>query len=625
MSFAKPKDKRSCSKEQIKSPQRVSSGKKLIQQNIHNRLILHPCNKQQQNLFAQFSKREHTPNQSPSLKAHHLHTISGDQMSSPRETKRFTHQASNIRLNTSMSHVDRIDKLEENLNRVCCNLDSILPLLNLLDSQLLKNGQTQEQILRNSSSSANLFQKNESFFTLCKKLNDHEHKIQQQEKVIQSLKEKMDKRDHSYSFFNQSSNRSFQIGGKENMQSELQNAIKQLKLEEKISQIEINFTRELEQQKQSKSNSQSQRELELQISQLQKQIDEIQAQQEKQCEIQVSQYSQLQSNIINISNKIPNLNQNIISLQRNSDSSSIVNHQINAINDQISEFKEFKQFCWKEMDSLWRNIGHLFCEVEMRNLNDLQQKIDSQLQEIPSTLSQHEKILKIQIIEYFNLLSSIEKFNHLNQQRLMSQLKEYNQQIDKLYKQLQSNYNNFTFKEMDMYQQEIETLEDRFINIKFQIEGTKQKMIFELKKLEEKQQSLESSKLSMLGMDYFNKELVKQDLLIIDHLKQKIQQLMDDVGKNIKQISDESDTIMYRLTNQIKNGAISLDRAKRNSSSFQKSFRGSEQDSFVGSKNFRKYTFGQSDEIIYQPYTQNQFFIQLQAIQTDQGDEIKEY
>ncbi|KAL4489031.1 hypothetical protein ABPG73_005518 [Tetrahymena malaccensis] len=625
MSFAKPKDKRSCSKEQIKSPQRVSSGKKLIQQNIHNRLVLNPYNKQQQNLFAQFTKREHTPNQSPNSKAHHLHTISGDQMSSPRETKRFTYQASNIRLNTSISHVDRIDKLEENLNRVCYNLDSILPLLNLLDSQLLKSGQTQEQNLSNSSSSANLFQKNESFFTLCKKLNDHEFKIQQQEKIIQSLKDKMDKRDHGYSFFNSSSNRSFQIGGKENMQTELQNAIKQLKLEERISQIEFNFTRELEQQKISKQNSQQQKELELQISILQKQIDEIQAKQEKQREIQESQYSQLQNNIINISNKIPNLNQNIISFQRNSDSSQTVNNQINAINDQISEFKEFKQFCWKEMDSLWRNIGHLFCEVEMRNINDLQQKIDSQLQEIPTTLSQHEKILKIQIIEYFNLLSSIEKFNHLNQQRLMSQLKEYNQQIDKLYKQLQSNYNNFTFKEMDMYQQEIETLEDRFINIKFQIEGTKQKMIFELKKLEEKQQLLESSKQSMLGIEYFNKELVKQDLLIIDHLKQKIKQLMDDVGKNIKQISDESDTIMYRLTNQIKNGIISLDRAKRNSSSFQKSFRGSEYDSFVGCKNVRKYTFGQSDEIIYQPYTQNQFFIQLQAIQTDQNDEIKEF
>lgn len=54
-----------------------------------------------------------------------------------------------------MYHNDRIDKIEENLNRVCYSLDTILPLLNLIDTSKFKKSSNFRAIINSNNNSMN--------------------------------------------------------------------------------------------------------------------------------------------------------------------------------------------------------------------------------------------------------------------------------------------------------------------------------------------------------------------------------------------------------------------------------------------------------------------------------------
>lgn len=66
---------------------------------------------------------------------------------------------------------------------------------------------------------------------------------------------------------------------------------------------------------------------------------------------------------------------------------------------------------------------------------------------------------------------------------------------------------------------------------------------------------------------------------------------MDDISRNIKSITDESDHILYRLSTELKNGVVNMERGRAASGSFYNTIRGSEEGN-NNSRAIRKYTFG---------------------------------
>jgi hypothetical protein len=216
------------------------------------------------------------------------------------------------------------------------------------------------------------------------------------------------------------------------------------------------------------------------------------------------------------------------------------------MNTKLQEHFEFiREKYDKDIDNLCREIGIIRSEMDLINDEKRQSKMSPFLTGLPKDVEPGEKKIKINNIEQALNIHELEKFNKDNTQRIMYELHAFDDKLDNLRnmavtlksKSKADKSNTITNEEWNKLRDDMDLVYERYINLKYQIEGAKKKYLFDMRKIEDKMEKINQIKKEAAEEMISNpktKRLIPQEMLVIEGFPEKIKNLMESINKNLE-------------------------------------------------------------------------------------------
>jgi len=223
------------------------------------------------------------------------------------------------------------------------------------------------------------------------------------------------------------------------------------------------------------------------------------------------------------------------------------------------QLEYFKDKYNRDIDNLYSEFGIIRSEMDLINEEKRQQKITALLATLPKDVTLAEKKIKINNIEQTLNINELEKFNKENTQRIMYELQAFDEKLDSL-KEVISNIKSKhkslhdpklgNLPEMINLREDMEVINERYLNIKYQIEGAKKKYLFDMRKIEDKMEKLEQIKkesIEELEVNPKSKRIIPQELKVIEEFPEKLKELMGSINKNLETTFARLDLIEEKI------------------------------------------------------------------------------
>jgi len=218
------------------------------------------------------------------------------------------------------------------------------------------------------------------------------------------------------------------------------------------------------------------------------------------------------------------------------------------ISHKLQEHFEFLREKYdKDIDNLYREVGILRSEMDLINDEKRQQKMNPYLQALPKDVEPGEKKIKINNIEQALNVHELDKFNKDNTQRIMYELQAFDDKLDNLRNQVvalkaknkssDKASSSLNTEELNKMKDDMDLVFERYINLKYQIEGAKKKYLFDMRKIEDKMEKILQIKKEAAEEMISNpktKRLIPQEMIVIEGFPDKIKNLMESINKNLE-------------------------------------------------------------------------------------------
>jgi len=211
----------------------------------------------------------------------------------------------------------------------------------------------------------------------------------------------------------------------------------------------------------------------------------------------------------------------------------------------------------RDLDILYREYGIIRSELDIQSEEKRQAKMAPHIQSLPKDAAPTEKKIKVNNVEQALNIHELEKFNKENTQRIMYELQAFDEKLDNL----RNKYANFMKSrggkpgadlgdELNKIKEEMDIVHDKYISLKYQVEGAKQKYFFDMRKIEDKMDKLMQIKREAsdeLSANSKLKRIVPQELQVIDTFPEKIKILMESIQMNLLTTTNRLDIVEEKM------------------------------------------------------------------------------
>jgi len=222
-------------------------------------------------------------------------------------------------------------------------------------------------------------------------------------------------------------------------------------------------------------------------------------------------------------------------------------------------FQKFREKHHKDIEGLYREFGMLRLEMDMMEEDRRDEEIKGYFQAHPEGLTPSEKKVRVNNLEQSVYIHDLDKFNKDNTQRLMYQLQEFDENLE----QLKSKYYNYKTKtqgsdpstpdaqeEWNKLLDEMEIAGETYTSLKYQIEGAKKKYFFDMRRIEEKMETVlkirKQIRDEILASPKLGKSLTR-DLQNIEEFPDRIKNLMEEINLNLDTAFNRLDIVEEKM------------------------------------------------------------------------------